>query len=148
MTATEEKVEAEKTSPVAACAAGICLLYGLSLGAITIDEIFRLGWFPTELEKQVQGNINRLASSNQEERAKALKALETSPGFVLVPSLIRELEADHLERRVTAARLLSHRTREYLNGNLFGYSPDSPLDQRKQAIQNLWDWWTLVEEDY
>jgi hypothetical protein len=148
LTAIEEKVEAQKTSPVAACAAGICLLYGLSLGAITMDEIFRLGWFPTELEKQVQGNINLAASSDQEERAIALKALETSPGFVLVPSLIRELEAEQLERRITAARLLSHRTHEYLNGNLFGYSPDSPLKRRKQAIQNLWDWWTMVEEDY
>jgi len=124
------------------------LLYGLSLGAITIDEVFSLGWFPTELEKQVRGNINRLDSSDLQERAKVLKALESSPGFVLVPSLIRELEAEQEERRVIAARLLSKRTSEYLNGNLMGYSPDASVEQRKQAIQKLWDWWTMVQEDY
>jgi len=132
LTAPDEKVEAEKSSPVAACAAGICLLYGLSLGAITVDEVFRLGWFPTELEKQVR----------------ALKALETSPGFVLVPSLIQELEAEQEERRVAVARILRNRTREYLNGNLLGYSPDASVEQRQQAILKLWDWWTMVKEDY
>jgi hypothetical protein len=67
---------------------------------------------------------------------------------VLVPSLIRELEAEQEERRVIAARLLSKRTSEYLNGNLMGYSPDASAEQRKQAIQKLWDWWTMVQEDY
>jgi len=148
LTAPEKKVQAQHSSPVAACVAGICFLYGLSLGAITIDEIFRLGWFPTELEKQVQRNINGLASSDQKEREKALKALETSPGFVLVPSLIRELESEQEGRRVSSARLLTNRTREYLNGNLLGYAPDAPPEQRKQAIQKLWDWWTMVKEDY
>jgi len=148
LTAPDEKVEAEKSSPVAACAAGICLLYGLSLGAITVDEVFRLGWFPTELEKQVRANINHLASSDLQERARALKALETSPGFVLVPSLIQELEAEQEERRVAVARILRNRTREYLNGNLLGYSPDASVEQRQQAILKLWDWWTMVKEDY
>ncbi len=84
-----ENIETAKSKwPTIALA--LLILYTLSLGVATADEVFHLGIFPTQLERMISKAINNLKSPDAAVKDSAKKELELYGDFA-VPQLIKAL---------------------------------------------------------
>ena len=149
--APERNIEEEDSSTPSKWAwlvPSIMTAYALCLACIAVDQIFELGWLPSRLESQIRSHISHLAAESQDARQKAKAALEQSPRFVAIPELMRSLNSDSAKIRSESASLLTAWTKDYLNGDLMGYSSESPPPERKLAIRKLWKWWQVVRQDF
>ena len=93
---------------------GILVLYTLSLVVITVDEVFRMGWFPTALEKQINAQVDVLVDGDEGQRNLAAQRL-LEIGDFSVPALIKQLDAENPTVRENTTTLLTK-----LTGQRFG----------------------------
>ena len=70
---------------------GILIVYTLTLGVATVDEIFHLGLFPTKLDKMVAAAIEKTNSPDQEEVKRAVNEI-VEYGDFSVPQLVAALD--------------------------------------------------------
>ena len=70
---------------------GILIVYTLTLGVATADEIFHLGLFPTKLDKMIATAIQQTNDPDQEVAKQASKEIVEYGDFA-VPQLISALD--------------------------------------------------------
>lgn len=70
---------------------GVLVLYTLSLGVATADEVFHLGLFPTKLDSLIEDAIDRTNSPDPETSRRAANEL-VEYGDFSVPQLIDALD--------------------------------------------------------
>jgi len=124
------------------------VIYALVLAALTVDKVLDLGWYPTKLDRRVRGLIQELGSPDVATRSVAAAELERGEAFVVIPALIRALDAPDERTRGEAAELLQSLTAEHLSGDLMGFRADASPEERGPARQKLWEWWEFVREDF
>jgi len=71
----------------------VLVIYTLTLGVATADELFNLGLFPTKLDKMIAAAVKQLESDDPGLRQKALQDLVEYGDFA-VPQLIRALDKE------------------------------------------------------
>ncbi len=126
----------------------VAAIYCLVLAFFTLDQILGWGFYPSRLEKQIRTRINELVSTDQSIRTKAELRLKEGDAFVVIPELIRRLNDPSPDIRREVHKLLEEVTRTRLKGNLFGYDPNAPAEERRNTQVALWKWWDSVEEYY
>jgi len=124
------------------------VIYALVLAALTVDQVLNLGLYPSKLDRRVNGFLEELGSPDEATRRTAATELERGEAFVVIPALIKALDAPDALTRGEAANLLRSLTTEYLNGDLMGFRADASLEERQQARRKLWQWWERVREDF
>lgn len=151
-TAEEAPVPSESRGPAGpkarAALTGLIVIYALILAALTVDQVLNLGLYPSKLDRRVNGFLEKLGSPDEATRRAAATELERGEAFVVIPALIKALDAPGAEVRGEAANLLRSLTTEYLNGDLMGFRADASLEERQQARRKLWQWWERVREDF
>lgn len=75
----------------------VLVIYTLTLGVATADELFNLGLFPTKLDKMIAAAVKQLESDDPGLRQKALQDLVEYGDFA-VPQLIRALDKERTPR--------------------------------------------------
>lgn len=70
---------------------GILILYTLTLGVATADEVFHLGLFPTKLDNLIEDAIDRTNSTDADTARRAANEL-VEYGDFSVPQLIAALD--------------------------------------------------------
>jgi hypothetical protein len=86
-----ENIKVEKKGILPQVALVLLVLYTISLGVATADEVFHLGIFPTQLERMISKAIDNLKSPDPTVRENARKELELYGDFA-VPQLIKVLD--------------------------------------------------------
>ena len=89
---------------------GILVLYVISLGVVTLDELFDFGWFPTELEKQINVQIEKIKSDDPSLQEEGKMDILEDKGDFAVPQLIRLLDDEKELTRKNAIELLTKLT--------------------------------------
>lgn len=82
----------------------VLIIYTLSLGVATADQIFNLGFFPTKLDRMVSVSIEKFSSKAKNDREKALKEVIEYGDFA-VPQLIEALDRDEQTRKLALEAL-------------------------------------------
>ena len=93
---------------------GALVLYVISLGVVTLDELFHLGIFPTALEKQINVQIKKIKDPDPKIQAEGLNGIMEIGDFA-VPQLMKLLDTNDVTVRKNAITLLSK-----LTGQSFG----------------------------
>lgn len=128
----------------AAILAFALILYTVALGVAVSDEVFHLGLFPTALEREARGYIERFDSPEEaQRRATAEELLRRVDGFVAVPELIRALDHRSEPVRALAAECL----RKLTNAEL-PFDPAAPPAERRAAITHWRKWWSENRERF
>ena len=91
---------------------GILVLYVISLGVVTLDELFDFGWFPTELEKQINVQIDKIKSDDPRVQEEGKRDILDDKGDFAVPQLIRLLGDKKELTRKHAIDLLTKLTKQ------------------------------------
>lgn len=113
------------------------VLYTVALGVAICDDAFRLGLFPTALEREARGYIRQFDSSDEAARREAAEKLATRvDGFVAVPELIRALSSPSPRVRETAIGCLRK-----LAGADLPYDPAASPAERRACIARWCQWW-------
>lgn len=73
----------------------LLIIYSITLGIATADEIFDLGIFPTKLEKMIAQSIEKLKSNDKQIQEQAMKELEEYGDFA-VPQLIKAIDNENI----------------------------------------------------
>jgi len=71
----------------------ILILYTLSLGVATADELFGLGLFPTKLDRMISAAIEKWESPDARVRDAGMKEIQEYGDFA-VPQLIKALDRE------------------------------------------------------
>lgn len=71
----------------------ILILYTVSLGVATADELFHLGLFPTKLDKLIAQSVEKLGSSDPDEVKQGSRELQEYGDFA-VPKLVAAVEGE------------------------------------------------------
>jgi len=71
----------------------VLILYTLSLGVATADELFHLGIFPTKLERLISSEIDNFDNPDPRKREESMKHVVQYGDFA-VPQLIEALDRD------------------------------------------------------
>lgn len=71
----------------------VLILYTLSLGVATADELFGLGLFPTKLDRMITAAIQKWESPDASVREEGMKEIEEYGDFA-VPQLIKCLDRE------------------------------------------------------
>ena len=69
----------------------VLIIYTLSLGVATADELFHLGLFPTKLDRMIAQAIEKFESQDPREREQGVKEIIEYGDFA-VPQLIKALD--------------------------------------------------------
>ena len=112
-------------------------LYAIGLGIAVADDVFHLGLFPTDLEREVRDLIRKLDGPEEAARREAAdKLVRDGDAFVVVPALIRVLDSPSDQTRSLAADCLRR-----IAGTTNDYDPAAPAAARRAAIARWRQWW-------
>jgi len=113
------------------------VLYTVALAVAVGDEIFHLGFFPTDMERQARTIIEEFDDPDPGVRSAAVERLfQQIEGFVAVPELIRALGSPSPQRRAVANDCLKRLTHADL-----GFDPNAAPAEREAAIAAWRAWW-------
>lgn len=88
---------------------GVLFLYVISLGVVTLDELFHLGIFPTALEKQINVQIEKIENPDPKVQGEGMDAIIRIGDFA-VPQLTKLLNSSNITTRKHAINLLTKLT--------------------------------------
>ena len=94
----------------------VLILYTLSLGVATADELFGLGLFPTKLDRMITAAIKKWESPEQSVRDQGTKEIEEYGDFA-VPQLVKALDREGTVKELALQELPK------VSGQNFGNDP-------------------------
>ncbi len=113
------------------------VLYTIALGVAVCDDAFKLGLFPTALEREARGHIRQFSSEDPAARREAADRLVRQvDAFVAVPELLRALGSESPRVRQTAIECLRRITKADV-----AFDPAAAPAERRAAIAAWRRWW-------